>query len=91
MTLLSPSQQRFASAAIRKKRLFRALSIAGVVAAVLLAGETALGKWRDPTRDVGARSVIVVLILLNARQNLRQYRYAGVLERTTKKPSDGAS
>ena len=24
--------------------------------------------------------VIILLILLNARQNLRQYRYAGVLE-----------
>ena len=33
----------------------------------------------EPTYPVGARAVIVLLILLNARMNLRQYRYAGVL------------
>jgi hypothetical protein len=37
---------------------------------------------RNPHFDVGARAVIVVLVLLNARQNLRQYRYAGILEKT---------
>ena len=33
----------------------------------------------DPLFPVAARAVIVVLVLLNARQNLRQYRYATVL------------
>jgi hypothetical protein len=28
-----------------------------------------------------ARAVIVVLVLLNARQNLRQYRYACLIEK----------
>ncbi len=39
-----------------------------------------LGRLTDPGLGIGPRAVIVLLILLNSRQNLRQYRYAGVLE-----------
>lgn len=81
MTPLAPSQRRFALAAVRKKGLFGALSAAGVLVAVGLGVETLVRRWQDPGFDVGGRIVIVLLILLNARQNLRQQRYAGVLER----------
>ena len=40
-----------------------------------------LGGWSEP---VVLQFVVVVLILLNARSNLRQYRYARVLERLMK-------
>ena len=38
-------------------------------------------KLHDPAFEVGARMVIIVLVLLNSRQNLRQYRFAGILEK----------
>jgi hypothetical protein len=34
----------------------------------------------DPTSPIGPRAVIVILILLNSRQNLRQYRFASFIE-----------
>jgi hypothetical protein len=56
-----------------------ALSIAGLAIAAGLAVLTTIFRWRDPHYPVGPRAVIVLLILLNARQNLRQYRYARIL------------
>ena len=41
-------------------------------------------------RSLSETAVIILLILLNARQNLRQYRYAGVLEQLLPLRSDPA-
>lgn len=57
------------------------LSIAGVVIALGLAAYYLWQRSVDPDYPLGVRAVIVVLILLNARLNLRQYRYALALER----------
>ena len=35
---------------------------------------------RNPAYPIGPRAVIVLLVLLNARQNLRQYKYARLIE-----------
>jgi hypothetical protein len=35
----------------------------------------------DPHAPTRVRLVLVLLILLNARQNLRQYRFAGILKK----------
>lgn len=82
---LTESQRRFVAAAVRRKHLFRRLSVIGVAAAV---GLSAWWAWRwatgDADAEVGLRFVLVVFILLNARQNLRQYRYAAALEALTR-------
>ncbi len=76
---MNDSEVRFAERAVRRRRLFLALAVAGVVVAAGLSG--LYGWWwlHDHAFAIGPRMVIILLILLNARQNLRQYRYAGVI------------
>ena len=74
------SQQRFVERALRRKKLFLALSIVGIVIAVVLAAYFGFRRLNDPTFPIGPRAVIIVLILLNSRQNLRQYRFASFIE-----------
>lgn len=71
----------FAQRAVSRKRLFVVLSVLGVVVGLGLALFTGLQRLADPDYEIGLRSVVVLLVLLNARQNLRQYRYACELER----------
>jgi hypothetical protein len=78
---LSDSEIRFAGRAVRRGRLFLALAWAGVAIAIALSVFYGYRRWTDPSFPVGPRAVIVLLILLNARQNLRQYRYASVLRK----------
>jgi hypothetical protein len=78
---LTGSERAFVARALRRRRLFLALSIVGLVVAVGLGGYYTWRKLHDPASAVGARMVIVVLVLLNSRQNLRQYRFAGILEK----------
>ena len=77
---MTEAQHRFVSQAVRRKNLFFALSLTGIAVALLLTAFYTFRRWSDPAYPLGARAAIVVLVLLNARQNLRQYRYAGVLE-----------
>ena len=83
--LATDSQQRFVERALRRKKLFLALSIVGMVIAVVLAAYYGFRRLNDPTFPIGPRAVIVVLILLNSRQNLRQYRFASFIEDDKKK------
>jgi hypothetical protein len=78
---LTEGERAFVVRALRRRRLFLALSVVGVVVAAGLAVYYAWRKLHDPAFAVGARMVIVVLVLLNSRQNLRQYRFAGILEK----------
>ena len=73
-------QRSFAEAAVRRKRVFLVLSIVGVVIGLSLAGWYGWQRLQDPDFPLGTRAVLVVLSLLNARQNLRQFRYAQALE-----------
>ena len=83
---MTDAEFRFAARALRRKRLFLALAIVGVVIGAGLTIYYSVRVATDPDFPLGPRAVIVVLILLNARQNLRQYRFAGILEQVL--PSD---
>ena len=61
---------------LRRERLFEALVYVNLAAAVLLAAFHTIAATWDP-----ARSVLVVLVLLAARGNLRQARSARLLRR----------
>jgi hypothetical protein len=77
---MTEPDQRFALRAIRRKRLFLGLSIAGLVVAAALTMLYGVLWFRNPAFPVAPRAVIILLVLLNARQNLRQYKYARLLE-----------
>ena len=77
---MTESDERFVLRAIRRKRLFLGLSAAGIVIAFTLTVLYGILWWRNPAFPIAPRAVIVLLVLLNARQNLRQYKYARVLE-----------
>jgi len=83
--LPTDTQQRFVERALRRKKLFLVLSIVGIVIAMVLATYYGFRRLNDPTFPIGSHAVIVVLILLNSRQNLRQYRFASFIEDYKKK------
>ena len=78
---MTESEALFARRAVRRKRLFLGLSVAGLAVSAFLIVLYSFLWWSRPGYPIGPRAVIVLLVLLNARQNLRQYRYAGLLER----------
>jgi len=77
---MNDNDERFALRAIRRKRLFLGLSVAGLSIAGALIVLYGVLWWRNPSFPIAPRAVIVLLVLLNARQNLRQYKYARLLE-----------
>ena len=83
--MATDTQQRFVERALRRKKLFLALSIVGIMIAMALATYYGFRRLNDPTFPIGSHAVIVVLILLNSRQNLRQYRFASFIEDCKKK------
>ena len=83
--MATETQQRFVERALRRKRLFLAISIVGIVIAVVLTAYYGIRRLNDPTYPIGSHAVIVVLILLNSRQNLRQYRFVSFIEDYVKK------
>ena len=80
---LDEAERAFAARAVRRTEVFRVLSIAGVVIAAGLALFYGWERLHDPSFPLAPRLVLVVLILLNARQNLRQHKYAALLEKLT--------
>ena len=76
---MTEPDSRFADRAIRRRPLFLALSRIGIAVALLLAGYYAYRRYEDPHFPIGVRVALVTLILLNARQNLRQYKFATLL------------
>jgi formate-dependent nitrite reductase membrane component NrfD len=83
--LPNDSQERFIERALRRKNVFLALSMIGVAIAIALTAYYGFRRLEDPTFPIGTRAVIVVLILLNSRQNLRQYRFASFVEEYRKR------
>ncbi len=78
---VTDSELHFARRAIKRKKLFLALSIASVAVGLCL---SLLYAWQFATQPgfaPGIHFVLVILILLMARQNLRQYYYAKILEK----------
>ena len=80
---LNEIERAFAARAVRRKKVFRVLSIAGIVIAAGLSFFYGWERLHDPSYPLAPRLVLVVLILLNARQNLRQHKYAVLLEKLT--------
>jgi len=78
---MTDSELRFAKRAIRRKKLFLALSITSVVVGLSLASLYTWQYANQPGFAPGIHFVLVLLILLMARQNLRQYYYAQILEK----------
>jgi len=91
MTTLSDGEGRFVRTAVRRKRLFLILSALGLIVAVGLAGRVAYRRAHDPGFEVGVRLALVMVILLVARLNLRQFRYASVLEKLLRMSGKGES
>jgi len=78
---LTQQEKRFADSSVHRKRAFLVLAVAGVLVAAILTGFYAYQRARNPDYALGVRMVLVVLILLNARQSLRQFKYARLLEK----------
>jgi hypothetical protein len=74
------ANRRFAEQAVARKDLYKNLSVLSVIVGALLGAYFAVESMRDPNFEWGVRAVLVVMILLNGRQNLRQFKYAVVLE-----------
>jgi hypothetical protein len=78
---MTDSELCFARRAIKRKKLFLALSVTSVIAGLGLALYYAWQFATQPDFAPGIHFVLVLLILLMARQNLRQYYYAKILEK----------
>jgi hypothetical protein len=79
---ISDYELRFSKKAIKRKKLYLWLSALDVIVAL---GLTLYYGWQFATQSdfaVGIHAVLVVLILLMGRLNLRQYYYAKILEKT---------
>ena len=75
---MNETDASFVRRAIRRRQAFSVLSVVGViVGGGLLVWSTMLALAGEPA---SASGVIAILVLLNARQNLRQSRYARILE-----------
>ena len=77
---LDPALERFANRAIARQKLFLALSIIGVAVGAGLAAWFMWQRAVNPNFSLGMPLLVVVLVLLNARQNLRQFKYAKILK-----------
>lgn len=71
----------FARRAIRRKKLFLFFSITSVIVGLTLASYYAWQFATQPGFAAGIHFMLVLLILLMARHNLRQYYYAKILEK----------
>jgi len=78
---MTAAERAFAAKAIRRKDLFRMISNVSIAVAALLAIVYGVERAQDPSFSLAPRAVIILLILLNARQNLRQHKYAAILEK----------
>jgi len=78
---LSDTDLRFSSKAIKRKKLFLRLSILSVIVAFSLAAFYTWQFTTQPDFAVGIHAVMVLMILLTARLNLRQHLYAKILEK----------
>jgi uncharacterized membrane protein len=88
---MTEPELNFARKAIKRKNLFLVLSITGVIVGLGLAVFYSWKAATQPGFSAGIRFVLVLLILLTARQNLRQYHYAKILEKLIKEQDQSES
>lgn len=77
--MLTKYERKLVTKTIQRRKLFLILSITSVIVGLGLAVFYSWEAYTQPGFDIGIHFVLVVLILLNARQNLRQYGYAKIL------------
>jgi len=77
---LSQYQKNLIKKVIQRKKLFLSLSLISVIIAFILAAYYIWESFNQANFDKGIHFVLVLLILLNARQNLRQYQYSKLFE-----------
>ena len=82
------TSDRFVRTAVRRKKLFLVLSVTGVAIGLGLGVWFGYRSWAKPEATGALHFVVVVLVLLNARANLRQYRFAAALERVNENDRD---
>ncbi len=87
--MLTEYEQSLADKTMRKQKLFLVLSIASVIIGLGLAAFYTWEAVTLPDFNIGIHVVLVVMILLNARQNLRQHKFAKILHKLT--PDDVSS
>lgn len=78
---MTESEINFARRAIRRKQLYLTLSIISVILGLGLAVCTTWQALTQTGTNAGIHFVVVILVLLAGRQNLRQFRYAIILEK----------
>ena len=79
--MLSEYQNKFAMRAIQRKKIYLVISILSVVLALGLSIYYSWLAFTVAGFDKGIHIVLVILILLNARQNFRQYSYAKIMKK----------
>ena len=77
MSQLQPAEIQFVEQSIQREQLFFRLSMLGVFVGLILFAMSGLRWWSGESG--GSTFVMSILVLLNARQNLRQSKYARVL------------
>ena len=77
--MLTNHEQALITKTMHKEKLFLSLSIASVVIGLSLAAYYVWKTYAFPEFTPGIHFVVVILVLLNARQNLRQYFLARIL------------
>jgi hypothetical protein len=83
MSELEPGEVEFAHKAIKREVLFFRLSMLGVfIGLFVLLASVLRGLAGDPWAPT---FVVSILVLLNARQNLRQAKYARILGKVVPK------
>lgn len=79
--MLSDYEQALISKNIYKQSRFLLLSLASLMTGLSLAEYYAWKAFAQPEFNPGIHIVVVILILLNARQNLRQHYLANLLSK----------
>ena len=78
---ISPSEQLFIERAIGRSRLFLIMMWLGLAVGFLLLAHATYLAIFSPGGAGALRWVLAIMILLNARQNLRQHKYAEALRK----------
>ncbi len=78
---MTDSELKFSYRAIRRKKLFLPISIISVVIGLGLAMFYIWQAVVNPDYNITIHFVLVILILLSARQNLRQHYYVKIIEK----------
>jgi len=78
---LSESERTFVEKAIGRSRIFLVVMWVGLAIGLPLLVHTITLSIASGGDNLGLRAIVAIMILLNARQNLRQHKYAEALRK----------